>query len=67
MAEGDAMAFYGVAVALKLVDKKVAPAEFKQIEFPIPVYHPGDLRRDHDMVIYEKVDRSAKQEPVLRR
>ena len=45
---------YGVAVALGLVDKKIAPVEFKQIEFPIPIYHPRDLRRDHGMVVYEK-------------
>ncbi len=32
---------YGVAVALGLVDKKVARIEIKQIEFPIPIYHPG--------------------------
>ena len=46
---------YGVAVALGLVDKKVAPVEFKQIEFPIPIYHPDDLRREHGMVVYEKL------------
>jgi len=46
---------YGVAVALGLVDKKVTPVEFKQIEFPIPIYHPGDLRVDHGMVVYEKL------------
>jgi NADH:ubiquinone oxidoreductase subunit B-like Fe-S oxidoreductase len=46
---------YGVAVALGLVDKKVAPVEFKQIEFPIPIYHPDDLRLDHGMVVYEKL------------
>ena len=38
-----------------LVDKKVAPVEFKQIEFPIPIYHPDDLRLDHGMVVYEKL------------
>lgn len=48
---------YGVAVALGLVDKKVAPVEFKQIEFPIPLYHPGDLRREGDMVVYEKLEK----------
>ena len=48
---------YGVAVALGLVDKKVAPVTFKQMQFPIPQYHPRDLRRDRDMVVYEKVEK----------
>jgi len=47
----------GVAVALGLVDKKVAPVTFKQMQFPIPQYHPRDLRRDRDMVVYEKVEK----------
>jgi len=48
---------YGVAVALGLVDNKVAPVEFKQAEFPIPRYHPADLRREGDMVVYEKLEK----------
>jgi Ni,Fe-hydrogenase III small subunit len=35
---------YGVALALGLVDKKAVPVELKQPEFPIPVYHGGQLR-----------------------
>jgi Ni,Fe-hydrogenase III small subunit len=48
---------YGVAVALGRVDKKVAPVTFKQLELPIPRYHPEDLRRDGDLVVYEKLDK----------
>lgn len=48
---------YGVAVALGLVDKKTAPVEFKQMEFPIPRYYPRDLRRDGNMVVYEKLEK----------
>lgn len=48
---------YGVAVALGLVDKKTAPVVFKQSEFPIPQYHPGDLRGDGGMVVYEKLEK----------
>jgi membrane-bound hydrogenase subunit mbhJ len=48
---------YGVAVALGLVDKKTAPVVFKQSEFPIPQYHPGDLRDDGGMVVYEKLEK----------
>jgi coenzyme F420-reducing hydrogenase gamma subunit len=35
---------YGVAVAVGLVDKKVAPVRFEQLQMPIPRYHPADLR-----------------------
>ena len=48
---------YGVAVAPGLVDKKTAPVEFKQMEFPIPRYYPRDLRRDGNMVVYEKLEK----------
>ena len=48
---------YGVAVAVGLVDKKVAPVEFKQLELPIPRYHPADLRGRGEMVVYEKVEK----------
>ena len=47
---------YGVAVALGLVDKKTAPVEFKQLEYPIPRYHPEDLNREGDQILYEKLD-----------
>jgi Ni,Fe-hydrogenase III small subunit len=45
---------YGVAVALGLVDKKVAPIVLKQVELPIPRYHPADLRGESELVVYEK-------------
>jgi membrane-bound hydrogenase subunit mbhJ len=48
---------YGAAVALGLVDKKTAPVTLKQLEFPIPRYHPDDLRGDGDLVIYEKAEK----------
>jgi NADH:ubiquinone oxidoreductase subunit B-like Fe-S oxidoreductase len=48
---------YGVAVALGLVPKKTAPVEFKQIELPIPQYHPADLREGEKFVIYEKIEK----------
>jgi membrane-bound hydrogenase subunit mbhJ len=39
---------YGVAVALGLVKKQTAPANLKQPEYPIPIYHPGGMRPDHE-------------------
>jgi NADH:ubiquinone oxidoreductase subunit B-like Fe-S oxidoreductase len=48
---------YGVAVALGLVDKKVAPVTFKQLELPIPLYHPSDLHGQDEMVVYEKAEK----------
>ncbi len=48
---------YGVAVAVGLVDKKVAPVQLKQLEFPIPKYHPEDLQQDDGMVVYQKLNR----------
>ena len=48
---------YGVAVALGLVDKKVAPVKFKQLELPIPRYHPEALSGEDELVVYEKLDK----------
>ena len=48
---------YGVAVALGLVDKKIAPVEFKELELPIPRYHPDELRGKGELVIYEKAEK----------
>jgi Ni,Fe-hydrogenase III small subunit len=47
---------YGVAVALGVVDKKVAPVRFKQLEFPIARYHPKDLVEEDGMLVYSKMD-----------
>ena len=47
---------YGIAVAVGLVDKKVSPVTLKQTAFPIPRYHPEDLRTEGDMVVYQKLD-----------
>ncbi len=47
---------YGVAVALGLVDERTSPVELKQVAFPIPLYHPEDLRPREDMVVYRKLD-----------
>ncbi len=47
---------YGVAVALGLVDKKIAPVKFKQLELPIARYHPEDLVEEDGMVVYSKRD-----------
>ena len=46
-----------MAVAVGLVDKKVAPVKFKQLEMPIPRYHPADLSGRDEMVVYEKVEK----------
>ena len=48
---------YGVAVAIGLVDKKVAPVEFKQLELPIARYHPEDLAARDGMVVYRKLEK----------
>ena len=48
---------YGVAVALKLVDKKTVPIELKEPEFPVPRYHPGDLRMEDGMEVYTKAEK----------
>jgi hypothetical protein len=42
---------------LGLVDKKTAPVQFKQVEFPIPRYHPDKLRGSGDLVVYEGVEK----------
>jgi Ni,Fe-hydrogenase III small subunit len=47
---------YGVAVALGLVDKKVAPIRLKQAELPIPRYHPADLAEQDDVTVYRKAN-----------
>ena len=44
-------------VAVGLVDKKVAPVQFKQLEMPIPRYHPADLKGRDEMVVYEKAEK----------
>ena len=48
---------YGVAVAVGLVDKKTAPVRFKQLEMPMPRYHPADLKGQGEMVVYEKAEK----------
>jgi Ni,Fe-hydrogenase III small subunit len=47
---------YAVAVAVGLVDKKTAPVKFKQMEFPVPQYHPDELKGEGDLVVYEKTE-----------
>ena len=46
-----------MAVAVGLVDKKTAPVTFKQLEMPIPRYHPSDLRGSGELVVYEKTEK----------
>jgi Ni,Fe-hydrogenase III small subunit len=48
---------WGIAVAAGMVDTKVAPITLKQLVFPIPRYHPADLRQEGEMVVYTKMDR----------
>jgi Ni,Fe-hydrogenase III small subunit len=48
---------YGVAVALGLVEKRVAPVTIKQLEMPIARYHPEDLVQQEGMVVYQKMER----------
>lgn len=50
-----------MAVALGLVDKKTSPVEFKQLEFPIPRYHPGDVRPEGDLVVYARFGEDLEQ------
>ncbi|MCM2322599.1 MAG: NADH-quinone oxidoreductase subunit B family protein [Oligoflexia bacterium] len=45
---------YGVALALGLVDKKAAPVELKQMEFPIDAYRRNEAWEKRN-VIYELV------------
>jgi len=47
---------FGVAVALGLVDKKVAPVRIKQLELPIARYHLEDLVEQDGMVVYKKME-----------
>jgi predicted molibdopterin-dependent oxidoreductase YjgC len=47
---------YGVAVALGLVDKKTAPVKLKQVELPIPTYHPEALTEENGMVVYQRME-----------
>ncbi len=46
---------YGVALALGLVDKQVAPVELKQMEFPIDVYERNKAWENRN-VIYKMLD-----------
>lgn len=48
---------FGVALAAGLVEPKMAPSSLKQAEFPIPRYHPEDLRGESVHVEYSKRDR----------
>jgi NADH:ubiquinone oxidoreductase subunit B-like Fe-S oxidoreductase len=47
---------FGVAVALGLVEKKVSPVAFKQLEMPIARYHPEDLIEKDGMVVYQRME-----------
>jgi Ni,Fe-hydrogenase III small subunit len=47
---------FGVAVALGLVEKKVAPVQVKQLELPIARYHPDDLVEKDGMVVYQRME-----------
>lgn len=47
---------FGVALAAGLVEPKMAPRNLKQAEFPIPRYHPEDLRGEGVKVKYSKRD-----------
>ena len=49
---------YGVAVALGLAPKKVRPAQARQVELPVPRYHPSDLHGEGAMVVYEKNEKA---------
>ncbi len=46
---------YGVALALGLVDKKAAPIELKQMEFPIDIYERNKAWEERN-VIYKLLD-----------
>jgi Ni,Fe-hydrogenase III small subunit len=48
---------WGIAVAAGMVDKKIAPIAVKIQPLPIPRYHPEDLRRERDMIVYTKQQR----------
>jgi Ni,Fe-hydrogenase III small subunit len=47
---------YGVALALGLVSKKVAPVRFTQPMLPIPRYHREELREQDGLTVYSKLD-----------
>ena len=57
---------YGVALALGLVDKKAAPVELKQVEFPIDVYERNKAWEERN-VIYEVLNRMSQEDPDRRR
>ena len=46
---------YGVALALGLVDKKSAPVELKQMEFPIDMYERKKAWEERN-VVYKLLD-----------
>ncbi len=46
---------YGVALALDLVDKQIAPVELKQMEFPVDMYARNKAWEERD-VIYRLLD-----------
>ena len=46
---------YAVALALGLVDKKAAPADLKQVEFPIDTYERNQAWKDRN-AIYELLE-----------
>jgi Ni,Fe-hydrogenase III small subunit len=46
---------YGVALALGLVDKKAAPVELKQVEFPIDMYERNKAWEERN-VVYKVLD-----------
>lgn len=37
--------------------RRTAPVRFKQLEMPIPRYHPADLRGSGELVVYEKAEK----------
>jgi membrane-bound hydrogenase subunit mbhJ len=41
---------YGVALALGLVDKKAAPVEMKQVEFPIDIYERNKAWEERNVI-----------------
>ncbi len=45
---------YGVALALGLVDKQVAATRIGHAAFPVPRYHPEDLRPEGGLAIYQR-------------
>ena len=43
-------------MALGLVEKKVSPVAFKQLEMPIARYHPEDLVERDGLVVYRRME-----------